>query len=399
MRKNFCPHCLPTQRTSHLGLHFDYYLDKIFEPFIDSLPQALPWQDKLWHLFLVLLKGLKLARFTSDIAVTQFHNRSLIFIEEAQKRGLEIKALKLLRQFKEEFVFAYKNKTYLFFDTPLSLLSRTRKLDDKSKIKKLLRQYEIPIAAGDSFTNKTKALSYCQKLSFPLVVKPYSGSLSHHATYPIANREELAKAIDITKEYQPEFIIEEFIPGNLYRASVVGRKHVFICQKERANVVGDGTSSIENLIRQKNLQNGRGDINQKNTTLHHIPFNETLTECLAEQGRTLTSVPNPNQKVYLQTKTVLSFGCDIINRTKETAPENINLFLRIANLLETDLIGIDFICEDIAKPYLEQKSAVIEVNSLPYVDMHQNPSHGESEPVAKLAWDCVLEKLLKKNLS
>jgi hypothetical protein len=43
--------------------------------------------------------------------------------------------------------------------------------------------------------------------------------------------------------------------------------------------------------------------------------------------------------------------------------------------------------------YKEQESAVLETNSMPYVDMHQNPSHGEGERVAESAWDMVLEEL------
>ena len=69
--------------------------------------------------------------------------------------------------------------------------------------------------------------------------------------------------------------------------------------------------------------------------------------------------------------------------------------MKVAKTLQADLIGIDFICPDITKSYKKQKTAIIEANSLPYIDMHQNPSNGKPSPVAKIVWDIVLDKLEK----
>ena len=63
-------------------------------------------------------------------------------------------------------------------------------------------------------------------------------------------------------------------------------------------------------------------------------------------------------------------------------PENKILFKKVYELCKAPLIGIDFITKDISIPYYEQKCAIIEVNSLPYIDMHHYPVTGKERNVA-----------------
>ena len=166
-----------------------------------------------------------------------------------------------------------------------------------------------------------------------------------------------------------------------------------MCQKDRANIVGNGYSTIKELIDTKNAQINRGNTDQMNSTLHKIPINDALIVNLKNQGLNLKTILPKNNKIYLQDKYVLSHGCDIINCNELVHVKNKELFIKVANILQSDLAGIDFICPDISKPHDEQETAILEVNSLPYIDMHQYPSHGDPEPVAEVVWDIVLNKL------
>ena len=127
-------------------------------------------------------------------------------------------------------------------------------------MQKKLQKNNLPTAHGQIFTSKVKALKFGNKIGFPLVVKPYNASLSHHAICQIISEKELLNAIKIAKQYTPAFIVEKYISGSLFRASVVGKSHVFICQKDRANIIGDGYSTIEELINLKNSRINRGEL-------------------------------------------------------------------------------------------------------------------------------------------
>jgi len=400
MQNDFCPHCWPTKRKNHFGVHADYYIDETIYQFF--LPfRSLPFfkygksiHDFIRGRMLEIMALLKIVSFNAEPDESRLYNRSLIFFKEAKKRNLDIKAIMIFDKYMNEFQLTHNNKKYYYDDIPLNIFNETPlELDRKDDIKKILRENGLPIAEGNIFINEKAAFDFGKSLGFPLVVKPSNGSLSQHVTCPIISEAELINAIKIAKQYSPAFIVEKFITGKLYRATVVAQKHVFICRKEKANVIGDGVSTIEKLIGEKNKHPFRGNTLQQNTTLHQIPITDTLITNLQKKDLSLDSVVPKNEKIYLMEKFVLSHGCDIINCGAETHLETKEMFLQTAKILKTDLVGIDFICPDITKSYKAQENAILETNGLPYIDMHQFPSHGEPDRVAEIVWDSVLEKL------
>ena len=401
MNNKYCKYCWPTKRRSHLIHHFEYYINKIITPILASLRHPLPKDTKikrpshdyLWSLWVNFLSLIKIISLTDNPDETKLRNRSLIFFREAKKRGLNIKAIKFLGKYIGDFKLTYNGKNHYYEEIPLTIFCDNSHCDDKFFIKKLLQKHNIPVSQGELFTDARKALQFGKTIGFPLVVKPVSGSLSHHVICSIDSEEKLLTAIKIARKYRPDFIVEKHINGNLFRATVVDKKIIFICQKDKANIVGDGRSTIKRLIKIKNSDRSRGDIYQKNTTLHKIPIDDVLIENLKNQRLNPQSILPKNEKIYIQNKFILSHGCDVINCDENAHIDNKELFIKIADILNVNLVGIDFICPDISKSYKEQETAILECNSLPYIDMHQYPSHGESEPVAKIVWDIVLDHL------
>ena len=394
MAEKYCQHCWPSKRKNHLDNHLDFYINKLVAPF-GYLAEIVStrFQRLFWHGLLETLRFIRLAKLESNLQKHDFRNRAFIFLAEARRRLLPIYAIKLFGRYTGDFCFIYNKKRHYYEEIPTTALQTHYHLDDKWKIKNILQQYNLPVAKGKVFVSKAKALKFSQTLDYPLVVKPNSGSLSHHLTCPIESEDQLLVAIDLARKYCPEFIVEEFIEGNLYRATVVGQEKVFFCQKEKANIVGDGIHSISELIETKNNGPHRGQAGSKGFTLFQIPQNDLLIENLKSQGLSLEFVPAEAQKVYLHDKYILSAGCDIINCADIVHEDNRNLMLELARLLKTDLVGIDFICPNISQSYKRQKTAILETNSLPYIDMHARPSHGASENVAEIVWDFVLKKL------
>lgn len=275
--------------------------------------------------------------------------------------------------------------------TPLNHLPQAAWIDDKTVCKRFFQRQNFPHAEGRAFRNARLGYRYGLKLGFPLVVKPQNGSLSAHVTYPIHSADELREAIEIAKLFQPGFVVERFIPGDLYRISILGKRHVFVCRKEPAFVEGDGERTIEALIKTKNQHPDRRD--QTNTTLHPIPLSERTVEILANQGYSLTSILPSGKRVNCSVKATLAAGCEIIDYTPDLHPMTRELFLRLAQSFENEIIGIDYITPDIKAPYTAQQTAILELNSRPYVDMHQFPSQGKAHPIAELAWELVDEIL------
>ncbi len=399
MSKKYCPHCWPTKRRNHFIFHLNYYIDSIIT-FFKKSQQIFERKNKhsgatTIRALINILSFLKIIRFADDPNVTKLYNRSLIFFNEAKKRGLDIKTIKFLWFYVDEFRLIYKNKKYYYNAIPITIFPNDINYNyhDKFFTKKLLKEHGIPVSSGQVFTDTKKALRFGQTLGFPLVVKPSKASLSHHVTCLINSDAELSAAIQIARKYRPAFIVEKYIHGNLFRATVIDKNVVFICQKDKANIQGNGYSTIEELIKTKNNHINRGHTHQMNTTLHKIPIDNTLIKNLTDHGLNLKTILEKDKKIYLQNKYILSYGCDIIGCSEDAHVDNKKLFIKIANILETNLVGIDFICPDINKSYKEQETAILECNDLPYIDMHQYPSHGKPEPVAEIVWDAVLNRL------
>ncbi|NQU82395.1 MAG: hypothetical protein HQ539_00400 [Parcubacteria group bacterium] len=397
MSKHYCPYCLPTKRRSHTHFHVAYYLGRVSGLGL-RIKLKTPGQSyfncySLWPFILRALSVIKIVKFENNPDQSELLNRSLIFFNEAKKMGIDIQAVKILGGYRNDFRFSYDNKEYYYESIPLFSHNSNFDMDDKSKSRALLELNNIPVPAGAKFTNKQKALQFAKQIDWPVVVKPCSGSLSQHVVCNISSEKEFLEAVRIVKKYRPDFIVEKYILGNLYRATVVGKDKVFCCHRERANVVGNGNSTIEQLIQEKNRDKKRGAPTKRNTTLHQIVVDDILISTLKTQGLSLGSVLENNQKVYLHYKHTLSSGCDTVGLTDQMHSDNRELFLQITNLLNTRIVGIDFICADISKSYKEQECAVLETNSLPYIDMHYEPSHGVSDEVAQVVWDIVLNSI------
>jgi len=350
--------------------------------------------ELVWRYLLILYCNLGIGTFTDTPDTSQMYNRSKIFLEEARRRNIPIETFHFFGILKHEFRFKYQGRYFYFDHIPLAYKHSTKEIDNKYQVRQTLAKHKaVPIPAGGSFRRKKPGMDFGNELGFPLAVKPQQGSLSCHATYPVNSSEELDTAIDIAKEYQPAYIIEEYIPGELYRASVLGKKEVFVCKKERPHVIGDNTHTIRELIAKKNEDPKRKSSDKKSATLHTIAVNETLKNELNRHGMRLDTVPNEGETVYLHPKYTLSAGCDIIECTETAHPKNKQLFKRIAEILDANIIGIDFICQDISEPHENQQAGIIETNGRPFVDMHQHPSAGTPKDVAAAGWDIVLEQL------
>lgn len=61
-------------------------------------------------------------------------------------------------------------------------------------------------------------------------------------------REEVETAYSVAIDEGNGVIVERFVPGNEHRLLVVGGRLVAAAMGETASVVGDGTSTIEDLI-------------------------------------------------------------------------------------------------------------------------------------------------------
>ena len=87
-----------------------------------------------------------------------------------------------------------------------------------------------------------------EDIGVPVVVKPYDGNHGRGVFTNLTTREEVETAYAVAMEEGSGVIVERFIPGNEHRLLVVGGRVAAAAMGETASVVGDGKSTIEELI-------------------------------------------------------------------------------------------------------------------------------------------------------
>lgn len=325
-----------------------------------------------------------------NFSFSEIPMRTSCFIAEARKRGLKFKAARGPFGYTNHFWAEINGKRFRFEGLPTAQHINKYDLsiiDSKEKVKILLKKGNFPIAKGKSFWfwQKEKALKFgSEELGFPLVVKPRSGSFAHHVTTNIRSKEELKKAIDKAVIYSPAFLVERYIETPfVYRATVVDFDFVAVVKQIPANIVGDGISTIGQLVERKNSDEKRGQPDQKGFSLYKILVDETTMKLLKERNYNLKKIPKKGEIVYLQKDPFLKLGGDLVEVTKKVHPANLQLFKDIAKFFDLRLVGIDFSASDISKSWQDQPCAILELNSLPCIEMHHFPTFGPPQNVAR----------------
>ncbi len=405
MDDKICEHCYPEKRCHvrrKIFSLFDYF---IFNPFITVLSKAfllsehdfLRFDNLLNRMSITIFQKLKLFTKTNIIDRNQFNNSVLALWDEAQRRGLELYNFKESQLHTLYFMLVFNSKKYYFVQTPISLLYQKNtcfdndiKYDNKWILKKKLLTNKIPCPVGKVFISNKSAYQYGIELGFPLAVKPVSESLSIHAFCTIQTPNELKEAIKIVKQVDFRVLVEQHIPGNVYRSLIIDDSLVACVMRQPGSVIGDGLSTLAELIDKKNKAAGGGNSRK-------INLNSYLKKILEAQGVTLNTVINKGQQIFISKKVTVGSGAKISNVTDLIHPENKLLLERVHKVLNIPLTGLDFICQDISLPWHKQQFGIIENNSFPYIDLHLNPSDGTRINVPSIIWGYVLNVLGKRD--
>lgn len=369
--------------------HIQTWIDEI----TSTLMPRLRLSKKIESFFDVVLEktfsSVGLIRMRDDFLFSEIQMRSACFINEARKRGVKFKAAKGPVGYTNHFCAEINGAKIRFESLPVANhISKYNVsfVDCKERTKNHLKKGGFPIAEGKSFWfwQKGKAVKFGNdEIGFPLVVKPRGGSVARHVTTNIRNSEELREGINKSIVYSPAFIVERFIENSfVYRATVVDFDFVAVVKQVPANIIGDGTSTIQQLVREKNSDKKRGKPHQKDSTLYKIVIDDTTAKLLAEKNYDLETVLKKDEIVYLQKNPFLKLGGDLVEVTENVHRDNIQLFKNIARFFDIRLVGMDFLAPDISNSWQNQHCAVLELNSLPCIEMHHFPSSGIPQNVA-----------------
>ena len=312
---------------------------------------------------------------------------SKVLWQEAQKRDIVVKEFRLFGRAQNSFLATLPDDSILDFDgVPLPPSRAHWGINHKPVLKKKFQALGLPVPKGGAAFTQKKAWALFDSLATNAVVKPAVGSASRHTTMHVATREALEAAFASARQVSPAVIVEEELPGPIYRPTVVGGKLIATLRRDQPHVFGDGERTVAELVAEANKHPARGG-----PYFHPIVLNDAAAQELGVQGLSAASVPATGARVRLHPKINWALGGTTADVSDDVHPENKKMFERVAEVLRTPLVGIDFIAEDISTPWQEQRCGIIECNDMPFFDNHHLPFEGAPRDVAGPIWDLILK--------
>jgi len=251
---------------------------------------------------------------------------------------------------------------------------------DKEDTKYLLEQAEIEVPRGDIISKESSLESACSYVGYPLVIKPIDGNHGRGITVDINTYEEAVEGFIAAKEVSRRVIVEKYITGEDYRLLVINHVLVAAAKRTPAHVVGDGKSTIEELVNEVNKDPRRGYGHENVLTM--ITINDLTKTIIEFLGYTKDSVLPEGEKLILKDTANLSTGGTAEDITDIVHPANVSMVERISKIIDLDICGVDIMTSDISQPLSETGGAVLEVNAGPGFRMHLAPTTGLPRNVA-----------------
>jgi D-alanine-D-alanine ligase-like ATP-grasp enzyme len=251
---------------------------------------------------------------------------------------------------------------------------------DKDYTRQLLRHQGYRVPAGDVFFSPRQLAfleNYLTKygideprtfaaipgfveatIGYPCFIKPNDGSRGRHV-YKCHIADDITRAIEqLAADAVDAISVEEAVHLPEYRA-VVYRDEVIACySREAFTVVGDGQSTITELVEQ-----AAAEILSQGRRINVPSLLPQIQSRLARQNLTADSVPAPGTELQVLDAANLSAGGRMVDTTDRVHSYWHEFCVRLARDMNLVFVGVDLLCADITRPATDY--AVIEINAAP----------------------------------
>ena len=246
---------------------------------------------------------------------------------------------------------------------------------DKEETNKILAARGLPVPQQELVRSADLAIAAAKRLGYPVVTKPYNGNHGRGISIHLTTEDEVRKGFEAAEEHSSSVIVETYLTGDDHRLLVINGELIAATRRTPGHVVGNGTSSVRQLVDIVNEDPRRGVGHEKVMT--RIVLDEQADMMLARIDMTPESVPANGEVVML-----LSTGGTATDVTDVIHPDNRDMAVRAITAIGLDVGGVDFLISDITESYKQVGGGICEVNAAPGFRMHVAPSEGIPRDVA-----------------
>lgn len=260
---------------------------------------------------------------------------------------------------------------------------------DKEDTHNLLNDLGLPVPQQIMIYGERQAVRAAEKIGYPVVVKPLNANHGRGVSINLQTEEQVRTAFTEALQYGTgkAVLVESYLTGFDHRMLVVNDELVAVAKRVPGNVVGDGKSTVAELVDIVNLDPRRGIGHEK--VLTRLELDSQAMRLLEEAGYNENTVLDQGQLFYLRSTANLSTGGTSIDVTDIVHPDNRDMAVRAIKAIGLDIGGVDFLTDDISKSYKEIGGGICECNAAPGFRMHVAPSEGKPRDVSGKVMDML----------
>jgi cyanophycin synthetase len=253
---------------------------------------------------------------------------------------------------------------------------------DKEDTHNLLNDLGLPVPKQLMIYSERQAVRAANRIGYPVVVKPLNANHGRGVSINLTTDEEIETAFEEAQKHGSSraVLVESYLTGFDHRMLVVNNELVAVAKRVPGHVVGDGESTMTQLIDKVNEDPRRGIGHEK--VLTRLELDSQANRLLEEAGYDAQTILDDGQVFYLRSTANLSTGGTAIDVTDIVHPDNRDMAVRAIKAIGLDVGGVDFLTDDIGKSYKEIGGGICECNAAPGFRMHVAPSEGKPRDVA-----------------
>lgn len=195
-----------------------------------------------------------------------------------------------------------------------------------------------------------------------VVVKPAMGEQGKGISVDIRDEAALEQAVARAAQEGGPVVLEQFCEGQDLRIVVIGYRTVAAAIRRPAEVVGDGRSTLRELIERHSARRAAATSGES-----RIPMDAETERCLALQGLGWDSVPPDGQTLQVRKSANLHTGGTIHDVTAQLHPQLREAAEAAARALRIPVVGLDFLVPSPDQP----EHVIIEANERPGLANHE----------------------------
>jgi glutamate--cysteine ligase len=214
-----------------------------------------------------------------------------------------------------------------------------------------------------------------------VVVKPLDSFGSRGLTVNVDSKQQLDRSLKKSYQYSETALVQQQVEGSEFRFTIIDGKVVSILLRQPPNVVGDGHSSVAELIKKENIARSH----LKFPHVVYPPLTETIID--AKYINDHKTVPQKDETVEFSRATMIKDGASVYEMIDKAHESYKDIAEKLAAELGANFIVVDIFIKSIELPAKKDMYWFNEFNTSPAIRMYYGVRNMNASHIADMIID------------